>query len=93
MKYIIFKDKKSGLFQPVIFGEHTTHAQISIDGAEPINAGFCHLSTEGGLSVYGESDSLGLKSEEKDGAYLAMLLCNAGTSYFLDYDKIETPGK
>lgn len=93
MKYIIFKDKKSGLFQPVIFGEHTTHSQISIDGAEPISAGFCLLSEEDGLSVYGESDSLGLKPQKKDGAYLRMLLCSVGTSYFLDYDKIDEPGK
>lgn len=93
MKYIIFKDNKTGLIQPVIFGEHTTHSQIMIEGAKPVSAGFCHLSSKGGLSITGDSESLGLKPDDKDGAYLSMMLCGAGTSFFIDYEKLEEPGK
>lgn len=89
MKYIIFKDEKTGLMQPVIFGEHTTHSQIKIDGAKSVSAGFCHLSSKGGLSITGHSDSLKLKPDDNDGAYLSMILCDAGTSFFLDYEQIE----
>lgn len=93
MKYIIFKDEKTGLVQPVIFGEHTTHSQITIEGAKPISAGFFHLSSEGGLSITGDSESLGLKPDDKDGVYLSMMLCGAGTSFFIDYEKIEAQEK
>lgn len=93
MKYIIFKDEKTGLVQPVIFGEHTTHSQVKIEGAKPVSAGFCHLSAKGGLSITGDSESLGLKPDTKDGAWLSMMLCDAGTSFFLDYEKIESLGK
>lgn len=89
MKYIIFKDEKTGLVQPVIFGEHTTHAQVMIERAKPISAGFCYLSPEGGLIVHGESDSLELKPNENDAGYLSLLLCNANTSFFLDYDSFN----
>lgn len=93
MKYIIFKDEKTGLVQPVVFGEHTTHSEIKLAGAKPVSAGFCHVSSEYGLSVGGDSESLGLKSEDNDAAYIAMLLCDAGTSLFLDYDKMYEPKK
>lgn len=93
MKDIIFKDEKTGLVQPVIFGEHTTHFQVMMEGAKPVSAGFCHLSSKGGLSITGDSESLGLKPDDKDGAYLSMMLCDAGTSFFIDYEKIEAQEK
>jgi len=38
MKYIIFKDNKSGLIMPIVFNEHVTHSQVKVEGATPISA-------------------------------------------------------
>jgi hypothetical protein len=40
MKYVIFKDTVSGLIQPVLFGDHTKHSQILLEGSEAVSAGF-----------------------------------------------------
>lgn len=93
MKYIIFKDEKTGLTQPVMFGEHTTHSQVKIEGAKPVSAGFCHVSSGDDLTITGASESLKLKPGENDAAYIAMMLCDAGTSFFLEFDKLDALGK
>ncbi|WP_108822020.1 hypothetical protein [Dysgonomonas sp. Marseille-P4361] len=93
MKYIIFKDEKSGLIQPVIFGEHTTHSQIKLERAKPISAGFFYMDAEKGICIHGESDSLSLKPKEGDEMYLLFVIIGAGTSSFIDLDKIEAPEK
>ena len=82
MKYVIFKDKKSGLIQPVVFGEHTMHSQIKLDGAEPISAGFFDFSG-GTPSIYGKSDSLKLESNDADLDYIIRVFMNMGALYFI----------
>lgn len=65
MKYVIFKG--NGLLHPIIFGEHTSHSQISVAGAEPISAGFVQFDSCGIPHCTGKSDSLNLVSRgEKD---------------------------
>ena len=84
MKYIIFKDTVSGLIQPILFGEHTTHSMVKIFRAEPISAGFFDFN-KGIPSVYGESDSLKLESKETDLDYITKMFLNLGTMYFIDF--------
>jgi hypothetical protein len=43
MKYVIFKG--NGLVHPVLFGDHTAHSQIKVEGAEPISAGFVRFDS------------------------------------------------
>lgn len=83
MKYVIFQDNKTGLMQPVIFGEHTTHSDASIVNAKPISAGFFYIKGSG-FTVTGESESLGLKSRPEDAELLKLVLMNAGTMFFID---------
>lgn len=65
MKYVIFKG--NGLVHPVLFGDHTAHSQIKVEGAEPISAGFVRFDSCGIPHCYGRSDSLNLESRgEKD---------------------------
>ena len=58
MKYIIFEG--NGLVHPVLFGNHTGHKQVSIEGGKPVAAGFVKFDTIGWPHVYGESESLHL---------------------------------
>ena len=81
MKYIVFKDNVSGLIQPVIFGEHTSHHQIKIERAKPVSAGFVALGN-GELKIYGKSDSLNLEAGKYDLDYIKMMLADLGTVYF-----------
>ena len=82
MKYIIFEDTKTGLIQPVIFGDHTTHAQIKIERAKPISEGFFSFEN-GKMQVYGKSYSLGIDSKDTDLDYITKLFLNLGTAYFV----------
>jgi len=82
MKYIIFKDTVSGLIQPVVFGEHTSHHQVKIDRSEPISAGFFYFEN-GNIKVYDRSDSLNLDSKEDDLDYIIKVFMNAGTMFFI----------
>lgn len=88
MKYIIFEDQKSGLLQPVIFGEHTTHSQVTIEGAKPVSAGFVNFDKKG-LSVFGESDSLNLGINERDRDLIGKVFFNYGTAYFIQPNWIK----
>jgi hypothetical protein len=83
MKYVIFEDTVSGLIQPVLFGEHTSHHCVKIDRAKPVSAGFFSLET-GEMRVYGESDSLKLKAKDTDLDYIRRVLLNMGTLFFLN---------
>jgi len=83
MKYIIFKNNKTGLKQPMIFGEHTVHSQVTIENATPVSAGFFYIEGSG-FVVSGESESLGLKPQEGDNDLLKLVLMNAGTMFFID---------
>lgn len=59
----------------VIFGETIQHKDIRIPEIE--SAGFCYLSSEGGMVraiCYGESISLGLKSKETDSEEMTKFL-------------------
>ena len=82
MKYIIFQDKRSGLVQPVLFGEHTTHSKVTISGANAICAGFVDLQ-EGNLSVYGRSDSMNLDPSERDLDYILKMFMGMGEMFFV----------
>lgn len=82
MKYIIFEDNKTGLIQPVIFGDHTTHSTIKLNNCKPVSAGFWLLG-EKGIICFGESESLGLEPKKGDEAYLSLMLGDAGTMFFL----------
>lgn len=83
MKYVIFKDIKSGLIQPVLFGEHTSHHQVKIDNAEPVSAGFFSFEN-GKTQVYGNSDSLKLEPKEADLDYIVKSFMNMGTIFFIE---------
>jgi hypothetical protein len=82
MKYVIFKDTVSGLIQPVMFGEHTTHSCVRLDRCIPVSAGF--FSFENGIpAVYGKSDSLKLESKQTDLDYIIKVFMNFGTMSFV----------
>jgi len=89
MKYIIFEDNKTGLIQPVIFGEHTTHSQVKIENATPVSAGFFYIDKRG-FVVSGESESLGLKPKDGDEEFLKLVLYNAGTMFFINPDSFHS---
>ncbi len=59
LKYINFK--KLGV---VVFGPHVQHADVAAKIADdtPVSAGFVRVSRDGELVAYGDSFSLGLKS-------------------------------
>jgi hypothetical protein len=83
MKYVIFKDTISGLIQPVLFGEHTTHSQIKLDGAKPVSAGFFSFES-GKMRIYGKSDSLKLEPQDNDLDYIVKAFINMGTMFFIE---------
>lgn len=66
-----------GLF-PVLFTEANTHREIA-GGRNVTSAGFVSLiiNEHGNIEAhaYGESISLGLKSDNKDSAILTMMFC------------------
>ena len=87
MKYVIFNQK--GLLHPVLFADHTSHAQITIEGAEPVSAGFVRFSKTLHLpECYGFSDSLGLKSRQEDEKIIRQWQLNSGTADFIDFDTL-----
>lgn len=88
MKYVIFKRKT--MFCPVIIPEHCTHSQISIEGFEPVSAGFFSISSCGIVEVDLEqgSDSLGLMPDVRDHILLMHLLCNSTPSVYMDLDNL-----
>lgn len=80
MKYVMMLTL-AGQRLPILFPEHLVHAHVADDmrrrilrdtkqPAGPVSAGF--VSFKEGLSVYGESDTLGLKSRPIDAAYIAL---------------------
>lgn len=85
MKYVIFEQDKTGLKEPVIFGDHTTHSAVKVERAHPVSAGYFIIDQDGIVSTYGESQSLGLKPEDGDAILLYYVLQNMGTVYFLDF--------
>lgn len=85
MKYIVFEDDKTGLKEPVIFGEHTTHSQVMVERAHPVSAGYFVLDNDGIVSTYGDAQSLGLKPEAGDATLLYYVLQNMGTMFFVDF--------
>lgn len=85
MKYIIFKGH--GCYHPILFSDHTTHAQIKLDGCNPISAGFVKFNRFGSSECYGKSDSLKLNSRgELDSDLIDKWRMNFGSSSFLSYD-------
>jgi hypothetical protein len=76
MKYIMFEDAE-GRKVPVIFPENYVHVEvaramqsrrISPVPVMPIRAGFVNLGTD--VTVYGESETLGIKSKDIDAAFI-----------------------
>lgn len=77
-KYIVFKTLVSGLLRkvPVIFPASVSHHEMAVkmDG-EPVSAGFVNPSNKNGVpACYGESESLGLESRERDSLLVAQAL-------------------
>ena len=82
MKYVIFEG--NGLVHPVLFGDHTTHSQISIAGAKPVSAGFVKFNSIGWPKCFGMSESLHLESRgELDEDIIRRAKDNACTAMFL----------
>lgn len=82
MKYVIFKG--NGLIHPILFGDHTTHSQISIAGAEPISAGFVRFDSCGLPHCTGKSDSLKLESRgEVDENIIHRAYIDSGAMLFI----------
>lgn len=84
MKNVIFREKN--MLHPVVFADHTTHSQISIEGAEPVSAGFVMQDKAGNIKCYGKSDSLKLTPGVNDKAIIASWLQNRGIYAFLSFD-------
>lgn len=89
MKYVIFEG--NGLVHPIVFGDHTTHSQISVAGAKPIAAGFVKFDSMNWPHCYGESKSLGLKCRgEIDEDIIRRAHTDCGTYMFIaDFYKNE----
>jgi hypothetical protein len=81
MKYIIFKDTHTGLIQPVLFADHTVHAEVKVTRAKPVSAGFFSLK-DGNLFTYGRAESLNLEPAESDSTFISMTLAGVGTMFF-----------
>lgn len=75
MKYVIF-EYKDGQRAPVLFGTHTVHAAVKLDGATPISAGEFSISRLG-VKTFGESLSLDLKPRKSDARLISFALTNA----------------
>ena len=84
MKYVIFREKN--MLHPVVFADHTTHSQISIEGAVPVSAGFVMQDKAGNIKCYGKSDSLKLTPGVNAEAIIASWLQNCGIYAFLSFD-------
>jgi len=79
MKYIIFK--KGELVQPVIFGEHISHSDISLSSEwVPVSGGFCYPDKDipGVVSISFDScvSDMNLEPHVSDGHVLGMALKN-----------------
>lgn len=85
MKYIVFEDDKTGIKEPVIFGDHTTHSQVMVERAHPISAGYFMFDKDGIVSTYGDAQSLGLTPQDGDATLLYYVLQDMGTAFFLDF--------
>lgn len=83
MKYIIFEDDKTGMKQPVIFGDHTVHSSVTVERAHPVSAGFFQIDNEGIISTYGDAQSLGLQPKNGDATLLFYVIQNMGTMFFI----------
>lgn len=84
MKYIVFEQESTGLKMPVVFPDHVTHSQISIEGTRPVSAGFCLVGTEELVTIgTGKSDSLNLAPLAGDRELIVAALCNAGMYAFM----------
>lgn len=88
MKYIIFEDDKTGMKEPVIFGDHTAHSEIRVERAHPVSAGFFLIDETGLVSTYGDAKSIGLQPADVDSNLIFYVIKNLGTMFFLNYDKI-----
>lgn len=81
LKYVIFDN-----LYPVVFGEYAQHSEVRIKHRMPTSAGFVQLREEDApadsrfcsaritkVSCYGESISLGVKSDPKDERFIENL--------------------
>ena len=69
MKYVMFE--AGGLEYPVLFPDFIKHNDIRQSiGHEVISAGFVSVGSDGNLTAYGESVSLGKKSRPEDSKIL-----------------------
>lgn len=86
MKYVVFK--KRTLLIPVIVPECETHSSVSVEGGEPVSAGFFSIGTLGEINISDtESESLKLgPDKQRDARLLAALLLNMGIYSFLNID-------
>ena len=73
MKYIIIPDPVTSLPSAVLFADNLSHAWIAdkvAPGVKPLGAGFCDAFG----NVWGKSDSLEIRAEPCDGAYVRLAL-------------------
>ena len=56
---------------PVVFPDHITHDQVKVEGFAPVSAGFVDVRN---CMAFGESKSLGLKSNPDDTMLLTLFL-------------------
>ena len=81
MKYVIFE--ANGLVHPILFGDHTSHSQISIKGGKAVSAGFVRMKG-GWPQVYGRSESLNLDNRgELDEDIIHKAKCCDTTALFM----------
>lgn len=83
MKYVIFQGH--GLVHPVLFGDHTTHSQVKVDGTKPVSAGFVSFDKFNFPHCYGKSESLDLESRgETDENIIRRWWRGANIIYFME---------
>lgn len=82
MKYIIFKNDTNGLVQPVLFAEHTTHSEVTLNGSTAVSAGFFRIEN-GEIICYLDSVSLNLSPKDGDDQWIKAAILNMNVSFFL----------
>ena len=73
MKYVVVANNQGFLF-PILFPDQLAHSQVveNMAGVKPVSAGF--VAIKGGVTIYGESESLKLKPLPGDETLITLTL-------------------
>ncbi|MET0465291.1 MAG: hypothetical protein ABW007_19170 [Chitinophagaceae bacterium] len=84
MKYVVFKHDATDQLMPVIFPEHITHADVTIEGALPVSAGFVYVDSRRRVTIPSniKATSLDLGPKDIDTNLIRDTLNNSGIYAF-----------